>query len=304
MKMDIDRLEAEADEALEAMTGTKEAPQEQVTEPDQPENVIEDTPTEVQTPKEEPDTQNEEAQSKTDESESKSELDVLEERLSNAQRRMTQATQEAADLRRMNAELTEELNTLKSQATQPDNAELNASAVDKLDEVAKEFEDFAPLVQAIRQIQNQVGNIEQTTNQVQQKTAEQEQQEASKAYENAITSVHPDAFELAASEQLKSWLLSQPPFFSEYLFGNGQPNSAGTPEQINYVLTSYKQSLKPNTPNKVEEAKKLATPNVRSQGQPTNSKPNYTPQQIANMSIKEFEKYESEIDEWMSGRTA
>ena len=307
MKMDISRLEAEADEALEAMLTKEEAPKETETEQGQPVEVIEDTLTDDVAPKEEYEPQNEEAQSKTDVDQPKSELEVVEERLANAQRRMTQATQEAADLRRINAELTEKVNTLEaSTAKQPDNAIDDASALDKLDEVAKEFEDFAPLVTAIRQIQNQVGNIEQTTHQVQQKTAQQEAQEASQAYENAIVSVHPDAFELAGSDALKSWLLSQPPFFSKYLFGDGAPNSAGTPEQVNYVLTKYKQeTAKPATPNKVEEAKKLATPNVRSQGQTPNSKPNYTPQQIANMSLKEFEKYESEIDDWMtSGRTA
>lgn len=303
MKMDIDRLEAEADKALEAMLTPKEAPKEQVTEPDHPENVIEDTPTEVETPKDDA-TQNEEAQSKTDEEQPKSEQEAVEERLLNAQRRMTQATQEAADLRRLNAELTERVNALEAQTVKnPDTQDDDASAFDKLDEVAKEFEDFAPLVNAIRQIQGQIGNIEQTTNQVKQKTAEQEAQEASKAYENAIISVHPDAFELAQSDGLKNWLLEQPPFFNQYLFGDGTPNSAGTPEQVNYVLSQYKGSIKPPV-SKVEEAKKLATPNVRSQGQTTNSKPNYSPQQIANMSLAEFEKYEAEIDDWMtSGRT-
>lgn len=299
--VDLNRLEQEADEMLDAMESENASPEEVKVEQGQPTEASDDTqaikePLSDSEPKQDNTIENEKPQERDP-------LEVAEERVANAQKRMTQATQEAADLRKQVQSLTQTVEELKQQpAQQPDNAinSQEGNALEKLDSLASEFEDFAPLVNAIRSIQNQVVSLQQSAEKTEQQVQQDQAKQAESEYMNAITAVHPDAETIALSPDFDAWLVSKPSFFRQNVFGTGQPNSAGTPEQVNFVLSQYKQSIAPSQQtSKLEEAKKLATPSVRSKTETIKPKPTFTREQINNMSLAEYEANEAAIDEWL-----
>jgi hypothetical protein len=302
--VDLDRLEQEADEALDEMALSEVSPEGTEVEQDQPTEEPKDTQAEDGTSTEsEPTTDSTIEDENTQE---RSQLEVAEERVANAQQRMTQATQEAADLRKQNFELTEIVNQLRSASVQsPDNAsnpQESGDLLQQLEGLATEYEDFAPLVNAIRTVQSQVGNLQQSAESSKQEAAVATANSARDKYMSEITSVHPDAETVAASPDFDAWLSTQPGFFRDNVYGTGQPNSAGTPEQVSYVISAYKSKQQASQPtSKLEEAKKLVTPSVRSQTHTDKPKPTFTQDQIANMSLAEYEANEEAIDAWLYG---
>lgn len=306
--MDIEKLEREADEQLDSMMNG-EAPTQPEEGNDPPEAEAADT--QQPEPDEHPeanasepnDAGKEVEPAQTDEvAELKGEVQKLEERYVNAQRRMTQAIEEAADLRKENASLRGEINSLKAASTKPDDAGQGDvdDMVEKLTSMTNEYPDFAPLAEATRKALEKVGAVEKTVEMTERQHAENQAKAEYDAYMAAITSAIPDAQLIAQSPEFDAWLAGKPGFYRKAVFGNGEPGSAGTADEVVAVLSEYKQSLAPPKPNKVEEAKKLATPTVRTQQPAVDEKPSFTPRQIANMSLEEFAKHEDQIDEWMA----
>lgn len=306
--MDIEQLEREADEQMDSLING-EAPTQPQEGIDPPETEAADT--QQPKPDEHPeananepnDAGNEVEPAQTDDVATlKGEIAKLEERYVNAQRRMTQAIEESADLRKENARLRDEINDLKTASTTPDDAGQGGGddMIAKLSAMSNEYPDLAPLVEATRKAFEKVGAVEKTVEKTEKQHAENQAKAEYDAYMATITSAIPDAQLIAQSPEFDAWLAGKPGFYRKAVFGNGEPGSAGTADEVVAVLSEYKQSLAPPRPNKVEEAKKLATPTVRTQQPAVDEKPSFTPEQIKNMSLEEFEKHEAQIDEQLA----
>lgn len=85
-----------------------------------------------------------------------------------------------------------------------------------------------------------------------------EQKQAQDAYQehiNAITSVHPDAGQIVNSDEFTNWVKSQPSYIQPSIVNVVEQGSS---EQVNELLTNYKASIAPQTPNPTQDVKTRA----------------------------------------------
>jgi chromosome segregation ATPase len=273
-----EELNREADEMLLEMLGDS-APKVEEVEPDQPIETSEDTVTDpVGKPTEQP----------PEVGQDKDPLELAQERIANAQRKMTEATQEASSLRRQVAELQQKVAQLQDQLTQqPKSSE---GEIDTLDELAEEYPNIvAPLIDRIRKLEGKLGEVDTKFSETEAQAQEREAEQAQKAHFDAILSAHPDAMDVANSDAMQAWLAGRPPMDQQVL-------QSGTAADVIDLLHRFKSSqAKPAQESKLDRAREVATPNPRSMTEKT-SKPTFTRQQIANMSMEEFRRNETAID--------
>lgn len=210
-------------------------------------------------------------------------------RYKNLQAKMTQATQENAELRRAIAQLQEQ----QAKPPEPDTTE------DELNSVAGDYPEIAgPLVKKNKALEAKIAQLEQALIGISQKSesfSQTQQEIAAERWNVKVKSVHPDLDEILSPghyDELKEWVEVQAPVIQQG-FHSGSPDDAIT------VLNLYKQSkgVKVESPDKLTAARAAATPNLPKTTSKPSSKQTYTREQIAKMSMDEFMKHETAIDE-------
>jgi hypothetical protein len=277
MSIDADKLDQEADAEFEALLNGGAPSEEDSAQP-----VEEPTPAPAP------------ADSAPDEAPEVD--DKADERVKNAQALMTKATQEAAETRRQNEQLSQQLQqalkeveALKVSATPQTPEEPNAN-IRSLQDLASEYPDLlGPVIGELQSLREAVNSTEQTAQQSQQAVKQTQQTASQQAHERAILEQHPDAFDVAATDDFKGWLLRQPPASQAIV-------KQGTAQDVIWLIGSYKQQSTAQ-PSKLDKAKEVADPQVQSRAPSIDTaSPALTAESIAAMSNEEFEKHEKEID--------
>lgn len=272
-----EELNREADAMLEEMLG-EDAPKVGEVEPDQPVETSADTVIEpVGEPTEQPPVVEED----------KDPLALAQERIANAQRKMTEATQEASGLRRQVAELQQKVAQFQDQLAQQPTS--SGSEIDTLDDLAEEYPTIvAPLIDRIRKLEGKLGEVDTRFSETESQAQERETERTKKAHFDAILSTHPDAMDVANSNAMQAWLAGRPPMDQQIL-------QSGTAADVVDLLSRFKSTQTRPQESKLDRAREVVTPNPRSMTEKT-SKPSFTRQQIANMSMDEFRRNENAID--------
>jgi hypothetical protein len=220
------------------------------------------------------------------------------ERVKNAQARMTQAAQEAADLRREVATLRAQIASMQGQAQANTQARSSTDSTftedAALTKLRSEYPDFAaPIVDALERQQKVISGLKARGEEI--ATSAEENRKTS--FIQSVKNAHPDMETVVNSDDFKGWLYRQAPFVQDAVV-NGDAASAIQ------VIGMYKQgNQQPDTRAELlDAAKQVASPAVgRNTQAPTATKePQFTRQQISEMTPEEFEKNESAIDRAMA----
>lgn len=291
---DPERLEAEAKELYEQMTkskeGTPKADQPSEDTPDEPEELLVDAPDPTDKAETTADEDVEEDSQRGDtESDDTIALQKAEKAMKGAQARMTKATQEAADLKRQNADLIKSLTELKGQLVESSKDE------GKLAQIREDYPDLAgPLLDELKRTQDEVGRAKEAiANQEQAKTQELENQAHSEHFER-IRIAHPDVDQLIDTSDWLNWLEDSDSQTKEWI-------QTGSSNDVNSVLNRFKADMgQPiSTPQEqtLERAKKVAEPKMPKARKSNlkGDKKYWTVDEIMKMPNKVFEKHQSEI---------
>lgn len=229
-----------------------------------------------------------------------------EESRKNAHALMTQATQKAADLERSNSELQQQMATLQAQVNLL--SQQNAGAqhgvappasqqapTDQFQELRQDFQELDPVFNTLDEAQKKNQALEQRLAAIEQARQQQEQQQSAQAFWAEVEKTHPDVRSLSASPDFQGW-------FSRQNSGLQQMSQV-SPEGAAYVMTMYKQSAGLHSPSqKIEQAQQLSEPQVRSHSRPQTQgrQPALSPDQIAALPQREYEKNEAKYDEMLA----
>ncbi len=223
-----------------------------------------------------------------------------EESRKNAHALMTQATQKAADLERSNSELQQQMATLQAQvsllsqqqaAPQP----ATQAPTDQFQELREDYKELGPVFSTLDEAQKKNQALEQRLAAIEQARQQQEKQQAEQAFWAEVEKTHPDVRQVAASTDFQGWFSRQNAGIKEL----SQVNQTGAAT----VMTLYKQSAGLHAPSqKIEQAQQLSEPQVRSHSRPQTQgrQPALTPEQIAALPQKEYEKNEEKYDEMLA----
>ena len=165
--------------------------------------------------------------------------------------------------------------------------------VDTLDAVDKEFEELKPVNARIRKLEELVNRQAHTIANNERSATQNVEMNAQQIHEQKILSVHPDAFNVANSQDFTGWLGRQPSYMQTLI-------QNGSADDIISLLNTYKSSAK-----KVDAARRSSSPNNGSGTVNTTNatKRDFTGAEIAAMSDAEFIRLESEIQQaQMEGR--
>ena len=291
---DPERLEAEAKELYEQMTkskeGTPKADQPSEDTPDEPEELLVDAPDPTDKAETTADEDVEEDSQRGDtESDDTIALQKAEKAMKGAQARMTKATQEAADLKRQNADLIKSLTELKGQLVESSKDE------GKLAQIREDYPDLAgPLLDELKRTQDEVGKAKEAiANQEQEKTQELENQAHSEHFER-IRIAHPDVDQLIDTSDWLNWLEDSDSQTKEWI-------QTGSSNDVNSVLNRFKADMgQPiSTPQEqtLERAKQVAEPKMPKarKSNLNGEKKTWNVDEIMKMPNKVFEKHQSEI---------
>ena len=223
-----------------------------------------------------------------------------EESRKNAHALMTQATQKAADLERSNSELQQHMATLQAQVnllSQQQSAPQTATQAptDQFQELREDYQELGPVFSTLDEAQRKNQALEQRLAAIEQARQQQDKQQAEQAFWAEVEKTHPDVRQLAASTDFQGWFSRQNAGIKELSQVN--PTGAAT------VMTLYKQSAGLHSPSqKIEQAQQLSEPQVRSHSRPQTQgrQPALTPEQIAALPQKEYEKNEEKYDEMLA----
>jgi chromosome segregation ATPase len=290
----FDKMEEEADAILAGLN----APAEPAEDSTPPPPEADETPAETETVADEVAVESADAAPETETAveatPAQQEETVPLSRYKNAEKLMHQKAQEAADLRRRNAQLEAELQQLHAKATQPASSTPQSGDEDpELKEFAEFYPEIAkPVTKQLQALQEKLTHQEAWLAQ----QRELQHQAMLQAHWDAITAVHPDAASFREDPQFEAWLAEQPPMVQ-------YAKEHGSPSDVNYVLSSYKATLQPATAapsqpaqrtDKLAQARQAAGPSVgRVPGQPT--KHIYTEAEVLSLPEEELDKNWPEI---------
>lgn len=224
-------------------------------------------------------------------------LQNAEERVKNAQARMHAATREASDMRREietlrveNRRLLIDADSLRqqleqAQATPRQNADSGPIDDDDLKSALEEWpEIITPMMKRNRALEARLKQIE---SQVSEASRSAQEKIVHDAHNQQILASHPDAFDIARTDDFQGWVSRQTPMIQTAV-------NQGTADDVVWVLDQYKQAVGTNT--RLNRAREAATPQVsRTNRQPKNG-PKFSRAQIAAMSDEEFARHEADID--------
>jgi len=276
-----EEMEQEADELFN-----------QSTQPQEPEPEVEEPETEE--PVEEPEEEQPAAADEPGDSDEELTLQNAEERIKNAQARMHEATQETAELRRRMQELEDQVDTKATKPEQPEEPQTEASrdyaSIEALQEDYPEL--INPLMGYINKLEGRLGKLETNVETTARTSKEQAEEANRRTHEETILKAHPDAFEVAATEDFKGWTARQPKVVQNAV-------RQGTAEDVIWALDQYKDAV--GHANTLAEAREASSPRLpKTRKQPLKGQPKFTREQIANMRPEEYEKHEKDIDAAMA----
>ena len=230
-----------------------------------------------------------------------------EESRKNAHALMTQATQKAADLERSNGELQQQMALLQAKvdlltqqsqpAAQPSS---EPASSDQFQELRKDYQELDPVFNKLDESEQLNRQLEQRLAAIEKARQEQEAERAKEAFWAKVRSLHPDVEQVSASEDFQGWFARQGIDVQEL--------SRVSPLGAAQVMTLYKEAAglnkppvtpKPDPAQKMQQAKQLSEPPVRSRSTPTTQgrQPALTLEQIAAMPQKEFDDNEEKLDD-------
>ncbi len=320
-KEQINRLEAEADEALKQAMAPLEDKSEQAKEAEAQAkaDVIEPLLVEPEIP-----TLEEPKEVETEASEDNStafdiegmSLTNAQVRIRNAQasyenarKKMTQASMEASDLRKSNEALKAQLDNAQMSAQMPARPPSEVApprpetpAADDLSSFVDEYgEDFNPLVNNMRTQQQLIDKMSGQLSHIEQSRQASANEQNELAHRDAILKGHADAYDIVDTPDFQGWASRQPKEIQDVL-------RAGSPESVIRMLSSYKEaagtilveSQLDKQQQLLDDAKAAADPAVSSvrstnAGQSTR----FTRDQIKRMSLSEYEQNADQIDQAM-----
>jgi DNA repair exonuclease SbcCD ATPase subunit len=215
-------------------------------------------------------------------------LEKAEKAMKGAQARMTKATQEAADLRKLNADLMQAVGDLKGQLEerQKDN--------EQLAKIREEYPDIAgPLLDELSRTQAEVSSTKEALAAEERRRQEAVQVQAQAEHFDRIRAVHPDVDQLIETADWINWLEVQDASTQQWI-------ERGSSNDVNAVLYRFKadMGMKPPTPQEqaLEKARKVAEPKMPKTRKPnTGGKKTWTVEEIKRMPNKDFERYQGEI---------
>ena len=289
------RLEAEAKELLEqyskAANGTLEeaeaSPQEDTLEAE--EQFEQEAPEPTDTAETHADEAPQEEQGSGEDSDLRTALEKAEKAMKGAQARMTRATQEAADLRKQNAELFQSLTDLKGQLVEKerDNA--------KLQQLREEYPDVAgPLLDELQRTQDEVRSAQDAMKAQEQRQFEELQKQSVAEHFARIEALHPDVSDITQTSDWALWLEEQDTQTQQWI-------ESGSSNDVNTVLNNFKayMGIRPPTPQEraLERAKGVAEPRLPKARKPNvnGEKKTWSVDDIMRMPNHEFEKHQQEI---------
>ena len=285
---DPERLEAEAKELLTKLTETEEESPDIEEETEEVEALAEETPEPTDTVEVEADEAPAFEEESGEVSQMQDRLDKAEKAMKGAQARMTKATQEAAELRKLNADLMSAVGDLKGQleARQKDN--------EQLAKIREEYPDIAgPLLDELSRTQAEVSSTKEALAAEEQRRQDALTAQAQAEHFDRIRAVHPDVDQLIETADWINWLEVQDSRTHEWI-------ERGSSNDVNAVLYRFKadMGMKPPTPQEqaLEKARAVAEPKMPKTRKPkTGGKKTWTIDEIKRMPNRDFEKYQAEI---------
>lgn len=288
---DPDALEAEAKELMDKMTGVNDQPVATDTDEEQLE-LIQDAPEPTDTAETvAEDTDHIEGGDSDDDL--RLEIKKANKAMKGAQSRMTKATQEAADLKRQNADLLRVLGELKSESE-----ERNKDS-SKLDQLREDYPDIAvPLLDELARTQGQVASQQEALAEAAQRKVDEQNESIAAAHFGRIETEHPDVHDLIETADWLNWLEDQDGATKQWI-------QTGSSNDVNTVLHRFKADMgvEVQTPQErvLAKAKAVAEPKMPKARKPKTAggKKVWTIDEIKRMPISQFEEHQAEIMEAM-----
>lgn len=226
-------------------------------------------------------------------------LQNAEERVRNAQARMHAATREASELRREleslrvdNRRLSIDADSLRQQLEQAQAAprqNADSGPIDDDMKIALEEwpEIITPIMRRNQALEAKLKQIESQVNETITLSRDAQAQATIDAHNQQILAKHPDAFDIAKTDDFRGWVSRQTTMIQTAV-------NRGTADDVVWVLDQYKSAVGTNT--RLSKAKEAATPQIgRTSRQPKNG-PKFSRAQISAMSDEEFARHEADID--------
>ena len=284
------QLLAEANQMLEEVRKSEASPSaEDNLEPE--EELVQEAPLELEDTAESTAEEafEEESQLSGEDSDAAQQIEKAERAMKGAQAKMTKATQEAADLRRQVADLTESVSTLTSQfLDEQRNSE-------RLSQVREEYPDVAgPLLDELQNLRERVDQQSELNSQHEQRLIEERQAQAAQEHFERIRNVHSDLDSVVETSDWALWLEQQDQQIHGWV-------DAGSSNDVIAVLDKFKadMGIKPATPQEqaLARAKEVAEPRLPKarKANVSGERKSWTVDDIVNMPLDEFEKHKSEI---------
>lgn len=216
-----------------------------------------------------------------------SRLDKAERAMKGAQAKMTKSNQEASELRQKNAELVAAVGSLKGQALEKQRDE------SKIQQLREDYPDFEPLFDDNEALRAELGKTNESLTAAQRDRHKLQDQKLQDAHFEKIESAHPDVSEITQTSDWALWLDEQGDDVQHYV-------DAGSANDVNYVLSKFKEDLKIQGPTPreaaLEKAHSAATPKMpKVRKQKAGGKKSWTVDDITQMPLHEFEKHKAEI---------
>jgi HEPN domain-containing protein len=216
-------------------------------------------------------------------------LQKAEKAMKGAQARMTKATQETADLKRLNADLIRNLTELKGQLveTQKDDG--------KLAKIREDYPDLAgPLLDELKRTQDEVGKAKEALAEQEQSKHQELVDKAQAEHFERIRAFHPDVDQLIESADWLNWLEDADLQTKEWI-------QTGSSNDVNSVLNLFKADMGEPSPTPqeqtLERAKQVAEPKMPKARKSNlkGDKKYWTVDEIMKMPNNVFEKHQTEI---------
>jgi len=222
-------------------------------------------------------------------------LDKAEKAMKGAQARMTKATQEAADLKRQNADLFRSLTELKGQLVDQRRDD------NKLAQLREDYPDLAgPLLDELKRTQDEVSSTRKSLAEQEQRKSEEVVAEAQQRHFDRIKAVHSDVETLVETSDWFNWLEDQDYQTKEWI-------QTGSSNDVNNVLDRFKidVGMVTQTPQEraLERARSVAEPRLPKSRKPIlkGDKKSWSVDEIMRMPNELFEKHQNEILQAMEG---
>ncbi len=292
---DPERLEKEAKQMMEDLQKQSNESEASATQ-EVEEEVIQEAPEEqadqVEVAAEAPSEEEESGEQNSELDELLSRVDKAERAMKGAQAKMTKSNQEASELRNSNAELLKVVENLKGQLLE------KSHDASKIKQLREDYPDFAPLFDQNEALRAELGRTNESLETVEKQRQQLAEQKLQEVHFAKITEAHPDVNEITQTSDWALWLEAQDANIQRWV-------ESGSANDVNFVLSKFKDDLKirPPTPREtaLEKAEQAASPKMpKARRQKVGGKKTWTVDDITKMPLHEFEKNKDQILKDMS----